>query len=46
MFAAFIVFATVGYKVVDPATNQPTQTAGYVMIIFGVSVCRLPFSPC
>ena len=31
----FIVFATVGSQVVDPLTNNPTQTGGYVMIIFG-----------
>lgn len=35
MFCMFIVFATVGYKVVDPVTNVPTQTGGYIMIVFG-----------
>lgn len=42
MFAMFMVFATVGYKVVIPGTDtnghgqgQVTQTGGYVMIIFG-----------
>lgn len=35
MFCMFIVFATVGFKVVTPGTDTPTQTGGYIMIVFG-----------